>query len=501
MTRVELNAGDRYINREISMLRFQHRVFHEAQSESNALLERVKFFAIVHDNLDEFFMVRVGGLRMQLDAGVVSLSIDGLTPAEQLAEIRKDAQALFARTRKFWLNELQTALDEAGIHVLDYPQLSEKQRLNANDYFNHAVFPVLTPLAFDPGHPFPHISNLSLNLAILIEDTNGERHFARLKVPATLPRLVPIKRSSGGVRRDGTVPHDHYFIWLEQLIAANLEALFPGMKIIEVHPFRVVRNADLDIQELEADDFLEVMEESVRRRRFGRVIQLAINEAMPEHIREILIENLSVDPNDLYIAVGPLGLSSLVELTRIDRYDLKDAAFLPNTPRALRHDGQLHSIFARIRENTIILHHPYDSFSPVIEFLEAAARDPDVLAIKQTLYRVGKNSPVVRTLLSARRDYGKQVAVLVELKARFDEESNIGWAKLLEDEGVHITYGLVGLKTHSKIAMVVRKEGDDIRRYVHLGITTMSRRQFMRTSVCLRLIRISVRISVICSII
>jgi polyphosphate kinase len=302
---------------------------------------------------------------------------------------------------------------------------------------------------------------------VLIRDPAGKERFARVKVPGTLPRLVPLRRSSGGVRKDGTAPHHHYFVWLEQVIAAHLEALFPGMEILATHPFRVVRDADILIQELEAYDLLESMEQSVRRRRFGSVVQLSVNKATPADIRDILKENLEVERRDIYTIDGPLGLSDLMGLTQIDRYDLKDPSFVPATPVALNHEHD-QDMFAAIRQGDILLHHPYDSFAPVVAFLQAAARDPDVLAIKQTLYRVGRNSPVVEALLEAAIN-GKQVAVLVELKARFDEESNIGWAKRLEAEGVHVVYGLLGLKTHSKIALVVRKEGESVRRYIHLA--------------------------------
>ncbi len=458
-----------YINREISMLAFQERVFNEARDKRHPLIERTKYLAFVGSNLDEFFMVRVGGLKMQYDAGVSQLSIDGSTPANQLAEIRKNAYQLMTDVRKYFSEEMLPELKQAGIFILNYEELTPKQKEKTNDYFQEIVFPVLTPLAFDPGHPFPHISNLSLNLAVLIRDTNGHKHFARVKVPSTLPRLVPIKRSSGSVRRDGTVPHEHYFVWLDQLIANNLVYLFPGMEMLEVHPFRLTRNADMIIQELEAGDLLEAMEESVRKRRFGVVVELAINQDMPGYILNILLENLSVDPNDVYKLDGPLGLSSLMELSNIDRFDLKAEPFIHHIPPQLKLEGTDRNIFAAIRQGDILLHHPYDSFDPVVKFLQAAAKDPNVLTIKQTLYRVGRNSPIVRALLKARRDYGKQVAVLVELKARFDEESNIEWAKMLEREGVHVTYGLLGLKTHSKITLVIRKEGERIRRYVHLG--------------------------------
>lgn len=458
-----------YLNREISMLAFQERVFGEARDKKHPLLDRTKYLAFVGSNLDEFFMVRVGGLKMQYDAGVLQLAIDGRTPAQQLVSIRKHVYRIMTEVRTYLSEELMPELKAAGIFILDYEELNPKQQGKADDFFHENVFPVLTPLAFDPGHPFPHISNLSLNLAVLIQDADGQRRFARVKVPSTLPRLVPIKRSSGGVRRDGTVPHDHYFVWLDQVIAHNLTHLFPGMEILEAHPFRVTRNADMVIQELEAGDLLEAMEESVRKRRFGVVVELAINQDMPSYILNILVENLRIDPNDVYKLNGPLGLSSLMELSNIDRFDLKAKPFIYRIPPQLKLEGTDHNIFAAIRDGDILLHHPYDSFDPIISFLQAAARDPNVLAIKQTLYRVGRNSPIVRALLKARRDHGKQVAVLVELKARFDEESNIEWAKMLEREGVHVAYGLLGLKTHSKITLVVRKEGEHIRRYVHLG--------------------------------
>ncbi len=464
--RIDLDDPKLYINRELSMLEFQRRVLEEAQDVDNPLLERVKFLAFLGINLDEFFMVRVAGLKKQVAAGVVDLPPDGMTPAEQVAAIRKLALEIMVAGQECLTKDLLPRLDKAGIHVLDYAQLNDKQRESVDSYFDEVVFPVLTPMAFDPGHPFPHISNQSLNLAVLIRDKTD--HFARIKVPGTLPRLVPIKRSSGSVRRDGTVPHHHYFVWLEQVIAANLPDLFPGMKIVESHPFRITRDADVMIQELEASDLLESIEQGVRKRRFGSVVRLEVNPQMPNHVRNILIQNLEMDRNDVYTLEGPLGSSNLMGLYQIDRYDLKDVPFVPAIPSELKGETFDGNIFAAIRKGDILLHHPYDSFTPVVDFLHLAARDPDVLAIKQTLYRVGRNSPVVKALMEAREN-GKQVAVLVELKARFDEESNIGWARALEREGVHVIYGLLGLKTHSKIALVVRKEGESIRRYVHLA--------------------------------
>jgi len=464
----ELNDPRLYVNRELSMLEFQRRVLEEALDETNPLLERVKFLAILGSNLDEFFMVRVSGLKKQIDAGVVDLPPDGMAPAEQIAAIRKTVTQLMSQARECLQNELLPLLDRSGIHILDYAALDEKQKAHIKSYFDEVIFPVLTPLAFDPGHPFPHISNLSLNLAVLIRDERRQEHFARIKVPDTLPRLVPIKRSSGGVRKDGTVPYHHYFVWLEQVISANLDMLFPGMQVLEAHPFRVIRDADVEIQELEAFDLLETIEQNVRQRRFGSVVRVTINETMPAHIRDILLENLELDGNDIFTLHGPLGMSGLMQLYQVDRHDLKDPPFIPAIPYPLKPEHLDGNVFAAIRREDILVHHPYQSFNPVVEFLQAAARDQDVLAIKQTLYRVGRNPPVVQALLEAVEN-GKQVAVLVELKARFDEESNIGWAKKLESAGVHVIYGLLGLKTHSKIALVVRKEGEGIRRYMHLG--------------------------------
>jgi polyphosphate kinase len=463
----DLDAPGMFINRELSSLQYFHRLLDEAIDENNPLLERVKFLAIVGSLVDEFYMVRVAGLKKQVDAGVIDVPPDGLTPAEQLAEIRKVAISLMKEAADYFENNLIPKLKDAGLFLLDYSELNKQQKENIEHYFHDVIFPVLTPLAFDPGHPFPHISNLSLNLAVLLKDKKGINHFARIKVPNTLPRLVPIKRSSGGVRKDGTVPYNHYFVWLEQVISANLASLFPGMEVIESYPFRIIRDADMTIQELEAADLLETIEQTVRQRRFGSVVLITINESMSVRIQEILMENLEIDRNEIYTFDGPMGYSDLWALHSIDRFDIKDQPIKPAIPRRLRDidDG---NIFNAIREGDILLHHPYDSFLPVIQFLKTAASDPDVLAIKMTLYRVGSRPPVVDALLEAAEN-GKQVAVLVELKARFDEESNIGWARTLEKEGVHVVYGLLGLKTHSKIAMVIRKEGDGITRYLHLA--------------------------------
>ena len=466
---VELSSPSLYINRELSLLEFQRRVLEEALDERNPLLERVNFLAIFGSNMDEFFMVRVSGIRKQVESHIMEVFPDGLTPPEVLATIRRSSLELYESALRSLNKKLLPGLDKAGIHLADYHKLTEAQAKKADDYFKEVIYPVLTPLALDPGHPFPHISNLSLNLAIEIRDKKGNEKFARLKVPNTLARLIPIKRSSGSARKDGTIPFHHYFVWLEQVIMANLASLFPGMEVVAAYPFRIIRDADVQIQQIEADDLLESMEQGIRKRRFASVVQLEIYESMPAHIRELLIDNLEIRPNDVYVLPAPLGLSSLWQIyNNVERHDLKFPIYHPVVPKIFRDAALAGDIFEAIKQQNILVHQPYDSFSPVIDFLRAAARDPNVLAIKQTVYRVGKNAPVVDMLLDA-AERGKQVAVLVELKARFDEESNIGWARMLEQEGVHVVYGLVDLKVHCKIIMVVRREGEGIRRYVHLG--------------------------------
>lgn len=466
---IDLSSSALYFNRELSLLEFQRRVLEEAWDEANPLLERVKFLSIFGSNMDEFFMVRVSGIRKMAEARIMDVSPDGMVPPDELAAIRKSSQELMIEAQKYYQRKLLPQLEKADIHIIDYQKLNKTQKERVDTYFRDVIYPVLTPLALDPGHPFPHISNLSLNLAIVIHDKKGNEKFARLKVPDTLPRLLPIKRSSGGVRKDGSIPRQHYFVWLEQVIAANLTDLFPGMQVTSAHPFRIVRDADIEIQELEADDLLETMQQNIRKRKFGSVVQVAVYESMPQNIRELLVDNLEVNQNDVYVLDSPLGLSSLWQLySSVERHDLKDVPYKPRIPKQLRYATTASDIFEAIRSENIFLHHPYDSFNPVVDFLNAAARDPQVLAIKQTLYRVGSNAPVVEALLEA-AERGKQVAVLVELKARFDEESNIGWARALEEVGAHVVYGLVGLKTHCKVTMVVRQEGEGIRRYLHLA--------------------------------
>ena len=458
-----------YVNRELSVLAFQRRVLEEAADESNPLLERVKFLAILGSNLDEFFMVRVAGLVAQVDAGALETGPDGMSPGTQLAAIRREVKHLLDDAHKCLADQLLPALAEHGIRIHDYASLNDKHLAAVDRYFSDTIFPVLTPLAFDPGRPFPHISNLSLNLAVLIRDHEGEEKFARIKVPDSLPQLIPTDPQSR--HRTKRINHQHAsdFIFIEAVIAANLSKLFPGMEIIEVHPFHVTRDADLEIKELEAEDLLETIEEGVRQRKFGDVVRVMIDTGMPPHILEILMSNLEIDPTDVYRVSGPLGLKRLMMLGSLDCPELKAAPFVPAVPPAI-FQSEDDDIFSILRKQDVVLHHPFESFQPVVDFLRKAAVDPKVLAIKTVLYRVGRNSPVVEALLEA-VEYGKQVAVLVELKARFDEESNIEWARALEKVGAHVVYGLVGLKCHCKVAMVVRLEddGSTMRRYLHFS--------------------------------
>jgi polyphosphate kinase len=455
---IDLDNPQLYVNRELALIEFQRRVLAEAEDPAVPLLERVRFLSIFGSNMDEFFMIRLAGLKQQVAAGVQDAGADGMTPAEQLAAVRRVANDIKQEALRIWRDNLVPALASEGICILDYERLTVEAKIVLRSYFETSVFPVLTPLAVDPSRPFPHISNLSTNLAVVIRDPGGHEHFARVKVPGTLPPLVPVPQTPDAPQG--------LFVPLDRLIAANLDALFPGEEIVEVHPFRVTRNADLVIQELEAGDLLETIEESVRQRQFGFVTRLTYEPTMPARLLDDLLVNLEADRADAHLVEGPLELVNLGALYALDRPDLKYPPFLPAVPRRL--EGKEPDIFAAVRAGDILLHHPFDSFAPVLDLLEVAAVDPDVLAIKMTLYRVGRNSPVVKALLTAREE-GKQVAVLVELKARFDEERNIEWARALESEGVHVVYGLLGLKTHAKVALVVRREGDRIRRYTHLS--------------------------------
>ncbi len=457
-----------YVNRELSFLRYNNRLLEEVLDASHPLLERIKFLAIAADLLDEFFMIRVSGLRRQLAAGALKAPPDGMTPAEQLAAIRRQLLPALAKQYECWHEDLLPQLHDAGIDILRYDELKRKQRKLMRNYFRDEIFPALTPLAFDPGHPFPLISNLSINLAVVVKDARHGRRFARLKVPSTFPRLlhIPSEESADEYQSLGLAQAiSNNFVWLEQVVSANLDILFPGVEIVASYPFRVTRDADPEIEEDEASDLLIAIEESVRKRHFGSVVRLEIDQSMPDQVRDILISNLGLAFYQVYTVDGPIGLADVMELMEVNRPDLKDKPFHPSVPPPLSTEENIFSVIGR---HNILVYHPYDSFDPVVRFVRQAAHDPEVLAIKQTLYRVGPNSPIVAALMDAREN-GKQVAVLVELKARFDEENNIVWARALEEAGVHVVYGLVGLKTHAKICLVVRHERDGIRRYLHMA--------------------------------
>ncbi len=459
---LDLTAPTYYANRELSQIEFNRRVLEQSTDLRHPLLERAKFIAIFATNMDEFFMVRVSGLKQQVALGINEAPADGLTPREQLVAIYRLTTKLVQDEMDNW-HTIEEELTEAGIQVRQYDDLKASRKRKLRQYFEHEIFPVLTPLALDPSHPFPHISNLSINLAVIIRDPDtNETQFARVKVPPSLPRLVPLRRVAP---EELVQPSTLKFVWLEQVIKANLDRLFPGMEIVDAYPFRITRNNDMEIQEEEADDLLLSIEENVRQRHFGNVVRLEVDESMPDTIREILKDNFEIGSYDVYTVNGPLGLSSLWELLRIERPDLKDEVFFPKQPEPLKH---VEGIFSVLRRQDVLLHRPYDNFSSVIDFLNRAASDPDVLAIKITLYRVGGNSAVVDALMRARAN-NKQVAALVELKARFDEESNINWARKLERAGVHVVYGVLGLKVHAKMLLVVRRERGGIRRYVHLA--------------------------------
>jgi len=457
----------RYFNRELSWLKFNERVLEEALDESCPLLERVNFLSIFASNLDEFFMIRVSGLRRQLQAGVLEAPPDGMSPTEQLAAIREQLLPEVRKAQRIWNDDIKVKLDAAGINVLRYDDLKGKQRKLLRRYFKSEIFSVLTPLAQDPGHPFPHISNLSMNLAVIVREPGREERFARLKVPEGFPRLlrIPDEERAAELEKLGLeeiiAPN---FVWLEEVIARNLDVLFPGVEVVTVHPFRITRDADIDIEEDEAADLMLAMSEHVAERHFGTAVRLEIDEDMPASIEGLLMQNLRLAPYQVYRMPGPLGLADISQLGRVERPELKYSPFLPKTPTLSSDDH----IFAAIRRRNYLVYHPYDSFNPVVSFVREAAEDEKVLAIKQTLYRVGPNSPIVEALMRAREN-GKQVAVLVELKARFEEESNILWARALERAGVHVAYGVMGLKTHAKACLVVRRERDGIRRYVHLA--------------------------------
>lgn len=462
----DLFQPELYFNREISAIVFIRRVFEEAQAERHPLLDRLRFLGFVSAQIDDFLTVRYAGLQDQEIAQVKDVAPDGMLPGQQLEILRVLLSNLLHEQQAYFRGKLLPQLDQAGIHILDYTQLNRAQRESAARYFRDEIFPVLTPLGVDPGHPFPHISSRSLNLAVSLRDPVAGELFARVKVPSSLRRLVPVPAASrSGKRQAGESLPEQAFVWVEQVIAAHLDQLFPGVEVVAAYPFRVLRDADFDIQIDEAGDLLVTVEQGLRKRRFGSVVCMMIQSEMPAPIREVLTENLQIAPEDVLEMPSPLAIGEVADLTELNRPDLKSPPLVPRVPNELRL-GQ--DPFSAIQHGDLLLHHPYDSFSSVAEFIEAAARDPQVVAIKQTLYRVGKNSPIVDALLEANQQ-GKQVAVMVELKARFDEENNIEWARRLEREGVHVIYGQVDMKTHAKVAMVVRREGTGLRRYVHIG--------------------------------
>ncbi|GIV61191.1 MAG: polyphosphate kinase [Rhodothermaceae bacterium] len=459
--RAALSDSRLYFNRELSWLDFNWRVLYQALDERVPLLERVRFLAITASNLDEFFRKRVGGLRRQKAAGVQRLSPDGRTPEEQLRLISRAVRPMYRTLTETWEQTLKLLLREkAGIHIRDYASLEATQKAALHRYFMANVFPILTPLAVDPGHPFPFISNLSLSLAVTLRHpTRGTEHFARLKVPTSRGRWVPLSEPL-------------HFVPLEQVIAANVHELFRGMEIVSVHPFRITRNADVRRDEEEADDLIEMIAEELRERRFAEVVRIEVDAGMPREVRELLMRELDLEPDDFYEVEGQIDLTDNVALADLDLPEHRYEPWEPVIPTRLLHEGEAKdrpNMFAVIRKGDLLVHHPYESFRASVQrFIEEAAEDPRVLAIKQTLYRTSDQSPIVDALRRA-AESGKQVAVLVEVKARFDEQNNIEWGQILEKSGVHVTYGLVGLKTHTKTTLVIREEQDGLRAYCHIG--------------------------------
>jgi polyphosphate kinase len=476
---VDLQDPAWYFSRELSWLEFNYRVLHEAMDNRTPLLERLKFMAIFSVNLDEFFMVRVATIKQQISAGVSNTTPDGRTPVQQLAAIGGRLRHLLHRQYQHFERELRPLLADQGIHILNYFELNQEQRKFLQYYFEEQIFPVLTPLAVDPGHPFPYISNLSLSLAVVMKHPEtGEELFARVKVPQVLPRFInipPELSSMGGASLREN--RDEQVIWtgipIEQLIGHNLDTLFPGMDIQECHTFRVTRNADIALAEDDADDLLLAIEQELRKRRLGgSVVRVEIQKDTPEHIVGMLKDELDLEDSDVYAIDGLLGLSDLFAIFSLPIPALKDPQWIPTVPQRLRgldEEDEGKDFFKVIAERDLMVHHPYQSFTATVEkFIHTAAHDPDVLAIKMTLYRTSADSRLLKSLMTA-AEKGKQVAVLVELKARFDEQNNIIWARQLEQAGVHVVYGLVGLKTHTKVVLVVRREANQIRRYVHIG--------------------------------
>lgn len=458
----DLDSPELFFNRELSWLDFNDRVLQLAEDERQPLLERVKFCSIATSNLDEFFMIRVAGLHDQVDAGITDPLADGRTPSETIDEIRSRVSGHVERQTRCLENDLRPQLSEHGIRIVSCGDLTGEQRAVVAERFRRQIFPVLTPLAVGAGRPFPYISNLSLSLAVLVSDpATGHTTFARVKVPKELlPRFVEVA--------NGT---EHVFVPLEEVIASNLESLFPGMKIVDHGVFRVTRDADFEVSD-EADDLLEAVEAELRRRRFGEVVRVEVNRDMAPGLRDEIVRGLEVEERQVYDVEGPIDLTDLTQLVALPGYaDLRDPSWTPVTQPRLRHedDGERMTVMAAMREADVLVHHPYDSFSTSVErFVEEAVADPDVLAIKQTVYRTSDDTPLIPALIRA-TERGKQAVCLVELKARFDERANIGWAKALEEAGVHVVYGHPALKTHAKAVLVIRREGDGVRHYVHIG--------------------------------
>ncbi|MFC0265223.1 RNA degradosome polyphosphate kinase [Alloscardovia macacae] len=466
--------SDRFYDRELSWLKFNQRVFELAQDESLPLLERTNFEAIFASNLDEFFMVRVAGLKRRINSGIAVPSASGLSARQQLRELAEEAHRLQDEHAHYFTNTLIPALAQQNIVLLRWADLTPTEQERLTKVYRRYIFPVLTPLAVDPAHPFPYISGKSLNLAVLVENAaSGKTHFARVKIPDNLPRLYPVDDVTDEALNSAaeSAQRRHGFITMENLVLSHIETLFPGMTIKEARAFRLTRNEDIDVEEDDAENLLNAMERELLRRRFGPPIRLELSDVTSPYLSKVLTTQLGVDESEVYRLPAPLDLTCLFELHGIDRPDLKYKSFIPTTNRQIAEveTSRAQDIFAAIRENDILLHHPYDSFSTSVQaFLEQAASDPKVLAIKQTLYRTSGNSPIIDALIDAAHA-GKQVLALVEIKARFDEEANIAWARKLERAGVHVVYGIVGLKTHSKLSMVVRSENDGLRRYCHIG--------------------------------
>lgn len=459
---------DRFFDRELSWLKFNQRVLECAENEDMPLLERANFAAIFASNLDEFFMVRVAGLKRRIDSGIAVPSAAGLSPRQQLRAISETAHRLQDEHAHYTIDTILPELEKDRIVLLTWDKLTSSEQERLSRYYRQQVFPVLTPLAVDPAHPFPYISGGSINLAVIVENpASGKSHFARVKIPGNLPRLVPVDDMTDEESKD----ERYGFIAMEKLIAAHLESLFPGMIIKEARSFRVTRNEDIDVEEDDAENLLNAMEKELLRRRFGPPIRLEITDTTSPFLSQLLADQLGVSQDEVYRLPSPLDLTVLFELGSVDRPDLKNRPFVPTTNRQIAEveSSRAQDIFAAIRERDILLHHPYDSFSTSVQaFLAQAAADPKVLAIKQTLYRTSSNSPIIDALIDAAHA-GKQVLALVEIKARFDEDANIAWARKLERAGVHVVYGIVGLKTHCKLIEVVRQEADGLRRYCHVG--------------------------------